>query len=125
MFQIFRPIPGKLAKQQLPDSWAERRKHPRHRFIRQINICPANGLEFSATSFEISESGISAATPNFLAIGSTVQMFPVSGAWVKAIVRRKVGAMYGFEFIDLTEDQISVLHQLCSGLPLFQSTSDI
>jgi hypothetical protein len=48
-------------------------------------------------SFEISLGGISAATPNVLFMGERVELYPVMGFRVRAIVRRKNGAMYGFE----------------------------
>jgi hypothetical protein len=56
---------------------------------------------FDAMAFEISESGMSAATPNILLVGEHVELNPVMGFRLQAIVRRKSGAMYGFEFAGL------------------------
>jgi PilZ domain len=103
----------------------ERRRHSRHRYMQELSICRKDGTEISATSFEISESGMSAATPNYLNVGELVELFPIQGAWVKAIVRRKVGAMYGFQFMGLTEQQTNGLRKLCEGLPLFTTMADI
>jgi len=93
--------------------------------MREISICRKDGIEIFATSFEISESGMSVATPNYLNVGEVVELFPIVGSWVKAIVRRKVRAMYGFEFLGLTEGQTKQLRELCEGLPLFTSMADI
>lgn len=121
MIRIF--LPGS-ADQETP-SWVERRRHPRHRYMQEIYICRKDGIEIPATTFEISESGLSAATPNYLDIGETVELYPIVGEWVKAIVRRKVRAMYGFEFLGLTEQHTNSLRTLCAGLPLFKSMAEI
>ena len=93
--------------------------------MQQIHICRRDGIEIPATTFEISESGMSAATPNYLNVGEVVELFPIVGEWVNAIVRRKVRAMYGFEFLGLTEGQSKRLRELCEGLPPFTSMADI
>jgi hypothetical protein len=74
MFQIFVPDPPQNpAPEKEP---IERRKHPRYRYIKEVAICPAGGIEFSATTFEISESGMSAASPNYLNVGDPLKCFP-------------------------------------------------
>ena len=123
MFQIFVPDPPKDSSHEKKP--VERRKHPRFRYIRELSICPPSGIEFSATTFEISESGMSAASANYLKVGDVVEMFPVADSWVKAIVRRKIGAMYGFEYLHLTLLQKRKLKQLCSTLPPFKSMAEI
>lgn len=90
MIQIFIPTPKE--KKESTD-WTERRRHSRHRFMQEISICRKDGIEISAITFEISESGMSAATANYLNIGEAVELFPILGVWVKAIVRRRVRAM--------------------------------
>jgi hypothetical protein len=122
MIQVFVPTAN---EQKEAPSWTERRRHSRHRFMQEIYICRKDGIEIPATTFEISESGMSAATPNYLNIGETVEMFPILGVWVRAVVRRKVRAMYGFEFLGLTGEQTEGLRKLCAGLPPFQSMADI
>ena len=75
--------------------------------------------------FEISEGGISAATPNILLVGERVELYPVVGYRVHAVVRRKNGAMYGFEFVGLTEEQSAKIRAKCESLPLFMSMLDV
>ncbi|HTZ48407.1 MAG TPA: PilZ domain-containing protein [Verrucomicrobiae bacterium] len=122
MFQLFakddpkRPNPS--------PRWVERRKHPRYEYVREIEIC-RDGTVYAATTFEISESGMSAATPNLFRVGAIVQISPILSKSVKAIIRRKLGTMYGFEFLGLSDDQKQQLRQLCEQLPLFQSMADI
>jgi hypothetical protein len=67
-------------------------------------------------SFEISLGGMSAATPNVLFMGERVELYPVM---------RKNGAMYGFEFVDLDEQQKAKINKTCEGLPEFQSMVDV
>jgi len=76
-------------------------------------------------TFEISEGGLSAATPNILRIGEVVELNPVLGYRLKAIVRRKHGAMYGFEFLWLTEEQKASIRAKCQSLPAFRSLLDV
>jgi len=120
VIQIFIPNTPEPDKPPL-----ERRRHPRHQYLREISICPQNGIEFTGTTFEISQSGMSLATPNFLRVGDLVELFPILDQWVKAVVMRKVGAMYGFQFLDLTEKQTDALKTLCESLPLFTTMADI
>src|SRR3974390_259133 len=54
-----------------------------------------------------------AATPNILTIGEKVEIKAVAGHTVKAMVRRKHGAMYGFEFIGLSDDLRERIRNIC------------
>jgi PilZ domain len=99
----------------------ERRKHTRHRLIERLYIGRQDGLWYTAMTFEISAGGLSAATTADLEVGEIVKLSPVVEKRVDAIVRRKHGAMYGFEFLELPariEDQI---RKVCEGLPLFHT----
>jgi hypothetical protein len=80
-------------------SGIERRKHARHRFIVDLNIASENGTSMHGMSFEIGAGGMSAATSGRLEVGEQVLLYPVIRSRVKAIVRRKNGSMYGFEFL--------------------------
>jgi hypothetical protein len=62
----------------------ERRKYPRHRYIEEIAICGEDKTEHSAMSFETSEGGMSAATPNYFTVGDQVELYSILGDWVKA-----------------------------------------
>ncbi len=103
----------------------ERRKHPRHRYIERLYVGKKDGMWFTAMTYEISVAGLSAATTTELKIGEKVRLSPVADKRVEAIVRRKQGAMYGFEFIGITPQIEAHLVKLCEGLPLFQSLIDV
>jgi PilZ domain len=100
---------------------AERRKHSRHRYIEQIYVGKSDGLWFTAMTYEISATGLSAATTVPLAVGEKVSLSPVAEKRVQTIVRRKTGAMYGFEFLGVATELQEQIQKLCDGLPLFQS----
>lgn len=68
--RIFQQTPLELGKGEGPEktpSWVQRRKYPRH--IEEIEICGKDKTEHSAMGFEISEGGMSAATPNYFTVG--------------------------------------------------------
>jgi hypothetical protein len=80
----------------------------------------------TATQFEISEGGLSAATTTaLLKVGDEVQLTPVMGEHVNAIVRRKQGTMYGFEFVGIPTKIQELIRNACSALPLFRSSVEI
>jgi PilZ domain len=106
-------------------SGVERRRHIRHRLGQPIQIWLEDGRAYPAMAFEMSESGMSAATTNHLRVGQKLDLSPVAKYRVSAIVRRRTGSMYGFEFVDLTEKQQKGIHDLCKDLPLFRSMLDI
>jgi len=103
----------------------ERRKHSRHRYIERLYIGRQDGMWFTAMTYEISLGGLSAATTADLQVGEKVNLSPVADKRVEAIVRRRKGAMYGFEFLGITPKIESKLEVLCASLPLFQSLSDV
>jgi len=112
----------KLEESRQSTATAERRRHSRHRYSKSVEIRVANPRgrhdEFAMT-FEISESGISAATSNILLVGERVELNPVMGFRLPAIVRRKNGAMYGFEFVGLSEREC--IRKQCESLPPLSS----
>jgi len=91
---------------------AERRRHSR-------------GRSWDAMSFEISESGLSLATTEGLTVGEELDLSPVAGRTVKAIVRRQNGSMHGVEFIEMGPDLRDKILKLCEGLPLFRTMADV
>jgi PilZ domain len=117
------PLTSEVPAQELEPSnpVQERRKHPRHRYIERLYIGKADGTWFTAMTYEISAGGLSAATPTNLAVGEKVSLSPVVNKRVEAIVRRKSGAMYGFEFLGLTVQLEEKVRKLCESLPLFQT----
>ena len=110
------PLPAGAGKADDP---VDRRKHTRHRFSSQVEIHREQGLDVDAMTFELSEGGMSAATPNMLSIGERVAIHTIAGQRIIAVVRRKHGAMYGFEFVALSEDEKERIRNICRGLPLF------
>jgi CheY-like chemotaxis protein len=113
-----------LGEKSWSRNWHRREKWQKRRCAQKA-ICWPEDFDLILMDVQMPESGMSAATPNYLNIGETVEVFPILGAWVKAIVRRKLRAMYGLEFLALTEEQTHGLRKLCAGLPLFQSMADI
>jgi hypothetical protein len=133
MKNVFLPmdVQGQPKLEEPPQSTAtaERRRHSRHRYSSSVEVCvedPRGRYDiFDAMAFEISESGMSAATPNILLVGEHVELNPVMGFRLQAIVRRKSGAMYGFEFVGLTGQQLEHIRKQCESLPLFSSMLDV
>jgi c-di-GMP-binding flagellar brake protein YcgR len=132
MNRIFLPMDAEgqpVQEEATSQQGIERRRYTRHRYVNRVEIYlqrpGARYNVYEATTFEISEGGMSAATPNILFIGERVEVGPVIGERVKAIVRRKQGAMYGFEFIGLSDGQREEIRKTCEKLPLFQSLLNV
>lgn len=105
---------------------ADRRRHSRHQWVKRVMVRQKNGKMHEGTSFEISQSGMSAVVPNAdLQVGERVELMPVVGYQLDAIVRRIHRNMYGFEFSGLSEEQVRTLAQQCKNLPLFRTMLDI
>jgi c-di-GMP-binding flagellar brake protein YcgR len=133
MKPVFLPVdsmgrPTAEGEEAVPSN-ANRRKFKRHRYTQavQMHLAKPGSRDnpYQAMSFEISLGGMSAATPNVLFMGERLELYPVMGFRVKAVVRRKNGAMYGFEFVDLDEQQQAKIGKTCEGLPEFQSMIDV
>lgn len=67
-------------------------------------------------TLEISESGLSAMLASPLKVGDSVRLEPVAAGAVTAQVRHNVGAIYGFEFLQVAEEQIDKLRDTCHRL---------
>jgi len=124
--KIFVPMdnkgqPLKEGATKVAGEGAERRKFTRHRFSARVEIRRDKGLDVDAMMFELSEGGMSAATANMMTIGEKVEVNAIAGQRVQAIVRRKHGAMYGFEFLGLSEDTRERIRNVVRGLPVFLS----
>jgi len=102
----------------------ERRRHARYRLQEPVLIRRNDGSSYQTTTSEISISGLSAATTGVLRAGEEVRLSPVVGEQVSAIVRRKVGRMYGFEFTSVPPKVEEEIHILCRGLVPFRGLSD-
>jgi hypothetical protein len=112
---------------EVSPSIPDRRRHARYRFSAPITVHSKNGSSaIRGMSLEISESGMSALISDELMVGDTVELDPVIGSRVSALVRRHHGKIYGFEFLNLTKAQIRAIAKECKMLPIYQShTLDI
>jgi hypothetical protein len=109
--------------QNVSETCSDRRRHARYRFSAPINIHSADGTAMRGISMEISESGLSAITADALQLGATVELEPVCAGRVSALVRRNVGRIYGFEFINLTAEQADRINQSCKMRALYKGKS--
>jgi hypothetical protein len=107
--------------EQATPSVLDRRKHPRYRFSAPITVWLPDGSSVRAITLEISESGLSACLTGPLRVGDTADLEPVGGGRAQAIVRRKVGTVYGFECLTLSEEQLERIRTSCTRLPLYHS----
>jgi hypothetical protein len=64
-------------------------------------------------SVEISTGGMSAMVSGLLSEGEMVELDPVVGGRATARVRHKLGRLYGFEFVDLTAEQLAQIAERC------------
>jgi len=101
----------------------DRRRYPRYRFSTPITIRSADGLGMQGISIEISQSGMSAITSDSLTVNETVELEPIAAGKVSALVRRAVGRVYGFEFLNLTPEQGQKITDICKSLPLYRGKS--
>jgi c-di-GMP-binding flagellar brake protein YcgR len=105
---------------------ADRRRHKRYQFVERIVVRLKEGRMYVGSSFEISQGGMSAVFPNaHLEVGQRVELAPVVGYEVQAEVRHVHRHMYGFEFLDLAEEQVKAIVEKCKGLPEFKTMLDV
>lgn len=115
-----------IAVADAPKTGAERRRYSRHTWIDRVFLQMENGQKYFGTSFEMSRGGMSAVFMHLeIAIGEIVLLYPVVGHQVSAIVRRRCGHLFGFEFLSLSAEIACEIEQQCSGLPLFRTMLDI
>ena len=109
-----------LDPQMVSEPLPDRRRHPRFRFSAPLTIRCADGRAVPGISIEISESGISVLAADQLTVGDRVELNPVSGVMASALVRRRMGRVYGFEFMNLTAEQAHLIAQKCAVIPRYQ-----
>jgi hypothetical protein len=100
---------------------SERKRFPRYRYSVPIIIRPANATESPAMSVEISEYGLSAVTGISLNVGDLVELEPIGGRSVTAVIRRRFGRFCGFEFLNLSTEQAEKIREMCRRLPQYRS----
>jgi hypothetical protein len=73
----------------------------------------ADGSALRGMRVEIRESGLSAMADGLLSIGDTVELEPVAGDRMRAQVRHKLGPLYGFAFLDPSEEPVRRIGGSC------------
>ena len=91
----------------------DRRRHPRYRFSEPMKVCRPDGACLDGVSVELSQSGMSAMIRGALAPGDVVRLQPVTGVDTAAVVRHKLGMLYGFEFLELANEQAGKIAERC------------
>ena len=108
------------ASSEVSLSVPDRRRHDRYRFSAPVTVHVNGRSAIRGMSLEISESGMSALIGDALVVGDTVELEPVAGSLVSALVRRHSGKIYGFEFSNLTSAQFQRIVEICKSLPKYQ-----
>ena len=104
-----------------PETVLDRRRHPRYRYCVPINIYADAGVVIRGITVEISESGMSAIAAGALQLETTVELEPIPAGRVSAVVRRNVGRIYGFEFLNLTAEQTRQINESCKTRARYKS----
>ena len=99
----------------------EKRRHHRYRYSVPFTIRRSDGTAIPAISLEMSEGGVSALIRDHLGIGELVEMEPIGGGKMSAIVRHTTGMVHGFEFINPTPEQVENILEKCRGRIKFHS----
>ncbi len=105
------------------EAFLDRRRHPRYRFSEPITICSADGVVIPGIGIEISVSGMSAITADSLKVNDIVKIEPIAGGTMVALVRRNIGRVSGFEFLNVTAEQVQRIAKSCKVLPLYRDTT--
>lgn len=108
----------------LTASEVEKRRHMRYRLRDSILIYSKSGTHPTVTH-EISIGGLSASTSKTMRIDEEVLLVPVVGEQLEAIVRRKTGDVYGFEFLNVPQKVEEAIHALCKGLFPFRGIGNL
>jgi len=111
-----------LDSHKAAETFLDRRRHPRYRFSEPITICNADGLAIPGIGIEISVSGMSAITADSLKVNDIVKIEPIGGGTILAAVRRNIGRVSGFEFLNVTAEQVQRIRNSCKALPLYRDT---
>jgi PilZ domain-containing protein len=109
--------------QNVPEVPHDRRRHPRYRLSVPLTIHSADGAVTRGISVEISTSGLSAIVAEPLQLDDTVELEPISAVNILALVKRRIGKIYGFEFLELTAEQTRRIVDLCKSLPRYRGKS--
>jgi c-di-GMP-binding flagellar brake protein YcgR len=105
---------------ELQPGVAERRRFPRYRLSAPITVRSKGLPEMRGMSIDISEGGMSAAVGVGLKVGDAVELEPVGGAAAAAVVRRILGRLCGFEFLNLSPEQAEKVREMSGMFPLYR-----
>lgn len=103
----------------------DRRRHSRYRFSEPMKVCRQDGACLDGISVELSQSGMSAMIRGTLTPGDVVRLQPVSGVTTAAVVRHKLGMLYGFEFLGLAIDQAAKIAERCRKCEPWRSNAKV
>jgi hypothetical protein len=78
-----------------------------------MKVCCQDGGCLEGMSVELSQSGMSAMVQGALRPGDVVRLQPVTGVTTAAVVRHKLGMLYGFEFLELAGEQAGKIAERC------------
>jgi len=84
----------------------------------RITILSSDGRTIEGITLDISEGGLAAAISSPLAVGDRVMLQPICGGAVSAMVQRVLGRIYGFQFLNLSAEQIHRIREACKHFPL-------
>ena len=113
---------GEVSKSVDP---ADRRRRPRYRFSEPMKVCRQDGSCLDGLSVELSQSGMSAIIRGTLTPGDVVRLQPVSGVSTAAVVRHKLGMLYGFEFLELAIEQAGKIAERCRQCEPWRSNARV
>jgi hypothetical protein len=104
-----------------PAGAIDRRRYRRYRLAIPISVHSVEGTVIPAITLEISDGGLSAVLAAPLKVGDRVQLEKLARGTISAQVCRQIGRVYGFEFLQLTNDQADKIREECRRLPLYPS----
>jgi hypothetical protein len=108
-----------------PEDASDRRRFLRYRFTQPMTIRLEDGSRMPALSVETSAGGMSAMASGSLKVGQKVQLEPVGGGRAWALVRHKLGELYGFEFLELTAEQLRYIEESCKKRGIYRQRARI
>ncbi len=90
-----------------------------------MKVCCQDGAYLDGISVEMSESGMSAMIRGVLKPGDVVRLQPVTGAVAAAVVRHKLGMLYGFEFLELAREHAGKIAERCRKCEPWRSNARV
>ena len=103
--------------------WSEQRRYPRYRTNLMFRVLNYKERDLDGSCLVIAEGGLGGILPEPIPVGSVVQLqlaLPshLTAPLPWAVVRYRVDAHHGFEFVSLTEAEKLSIRQFCSKLAI-------